>query len=173
MADESDYYDEGEALLRYTVEIVTAHIAHNSVGMADVPNFIVNVHDALASISSPAEAEETKPEPIVPVRQSVKPDYLICLDCGRKLKTLKAHLRSVHGMTFADYREKWGLPRDYPSTAETFKQESSERAKKLGLHDRMIAARNAKRQAASKPPIKRTSTADAMRSNRPKLAAAK
>ena len=133
MATDTDFMEEGDRLLSFTVEIVTAHIANNSVAMPDVPQFIQNVHNALAALSAPSEPEETAAVPIIDPKRSVKPDHLICLECGKKLKTLKAHLNANHGLTFEAYRERFGLPESYPSVAHHFHQNMRERAINRGL----------------------------------------
>jgi len=153
MADETDYLEDGDRLLSFTVDIVTAHVAHNSVAMVDVPNFITNVHAALAALggSAEAEAEETAPVPIIEPRKSVKPDYLICLECGRKLKVLKTHIGATHGLSVEEYKAKWGLPKSYPKVAPNYAKTLKTRADNLGLPQRMQAAR---RDKGSLPPAK-------------------
>ncbi|PYJ10813.1 MAG: MucR family transcriptional regulator [Verrucomicrobia bacterium] len=153
MASEDDYLEDGDRLLSFTVDIVSAHVAHNSVAMVDVPAFIMNVHGALASLSNPVETEpeEIKPVPMVDPKKSVKPDYLICLDCGRKLKVLKTHIGPAHSLTVEEYKAKWGLPKTYPKVAPAYAKTLKTRAENLGLPQRM---HKAKRARGSMPPAK-------------------
>ncbi len=95
-----------ETLITLTADIVAAHVSNNSVGINDLPTLISNVHGALAALNEPAVAEEVKPEPAVSVRASVKPDYIVCLEDGKKLKMLKRYLMTNYQMTPADYRAK-------------------------------------------------------------------
>jgi predicted transcriptional regulator len=152
---EDDYLEDGDRLISFTVDIVSAHVAHNSVAMVDVPAFIMNVHGALATLSRPTEIEpeDSKPVPIIDPKKSVKPDYLICLDCGRKLKTLKMHLGSAHDMTPEEYRLKWGLPKSYPKVAPNYAKKLKNRADNLGLSKRMHDARRAKGSLPAKPKL--------------------
>src|SRR6188768_1823617 len=107
--------DAGEdSLLTLTADIVAAHVSNNSVAVNDLPNLIQNVHAALTGISSNQAAPEVRPEPKVSIRSSVKPDYIVCLEDGKKQKMLKRHLMTNHGMTPDEYRSKWGLAADYP-----------------------------------------------------------
>jgi predicted transcriptional regulator len=117
-------------------EIVSAFVAHNSLPWAELPAMIQSVHTALANISSgvetPSAAESVAPAPAVTVRKSVTPDYLICLDDGRKFKSLRRHL-AVLGMTPEQYRAKWSLANDYPMVAPNYAAQRSALAKKIGL----------------------------------------
>jgi predicted transcriptional regulator len=122
-----------ETLITLTADIVAAHVSNSSVGINDLPGLIANVHGALASLSEPAVAEEVKPEPAVSVRASIKPDYIVCLEDGKKLKMLKRHLMTHYQMTPADYRAKWGLPSDYPMVAPNYAAQRKELAHKIGL----------------------------------------
>ena len=124
--------EQSRALLGLTVQIVSAHVQKNSVPAADLPVLIQQVYNALSQAGgAPAEAE--KPAPSVAPKKSVFPDYIICLEDGRKLKTLKRHLRSEYNLTPEQYREKWGLPADYPMVAPNYAEHRSNLAKKLGL----------------------------------------
>jgi len=122
-----------ETLITLTADIVAAHVSNNSVAVNDLPALIANVHGALATLSEPAVAEEVKPEPAVSVRASIKPDYIVCLEDGKKLKMLKRHLMTQYQMTPADYRAKWGLPSDYPMVAPNYAAQRKELAHKIGL----------------------------------------
>jgi predicted transcriptional regulator len=135
-------------LRRLAVEIVAAYVSANSVSTAQLPDVIRSVVDALASLDGQAEAP--KPEalkPAVSIRKSVTPDYLICLEDGRKLKMLKRHLRTTYDMSPHDYREKWGLPPDYPMVAPNYAARRSEFAKQIGL-GRKAAAEQPRRKRA-------------------------
>ena len=124
--------DMTETLITLTSDIVAAHLSNNSVGVDDVPGLISNVYGALAGLGQKAE-EETRPEPAVSVRASVKPDYIVCLEDGKKLKMLKRHLMTHYNMTPDEYRQRWNLPADYPMVAPNYAEKRRELAKKIGL----------------------------------------
>ena len=124
--------DEQETLVTLTADIVAAHVSNNSVAISDIPLVIRSVHDALSGLGRTAEPE-VKQEPAVSIRASVKPDYLICLEDGKKLKMLRRHLMTHHGMTPDDYRAKWNLPRDYPMVAPNYTEKRRALAKEIGL----------------------------------------
>jgi predicted transcriptional regulator len=122
-----------DTLLTLTADIVAAHVSNNSVAVNDLPNLIQNVHSALLGISSSGAAPEAKPEPKVSIRSSVKPDYIVCLEDGKKQKMLKRHLMTNHGMTPDEYRQKWGLGADYPMVAPNYAEQRRTLAKSIGL----------------------------------------
>ncbi|MDF0541555.1 MucR family transcriptional regulator [Sphingobium sp. H39-3-25] len=124
---------QAEMLITLTSDIVAAHVSNNSVAVTDLPILIQNVHSALAGLSSPKVAPEVKPEPAVSVRSSIKPDYIVCLEDGKKLKMLKRHLMTHYQMTPDDYRAKWNLPADYPMVAPNYAEQRRSLAKKIGL----------------------------------------
>lgn len=124
---------QSELLITLTSDIVAAHVSNNSVSVSDVSSLIQNVHAALSALNEPAAAPEVKPEPAVSVRASIKPDYIICLEDGKKLKMLKRHLMTHYQMTPEDYRAKWGLPADYPMVAPNYAEQRRTLAKKIGL----------------------------------------
>jgi predicted transcriptional regulator len=128
-----DNNDVAELLITLTADIVAAHVSNNSVAVSDVPTLISNVHTALSGISGPATVTETALEPAVPIRNSVKRDFIVCLDDGKKLKMLKRHLMTHYGMTPDDYRAKWGLPADYPMVAPAYAEQRRALAKAIGL----------------------------------------
>ena len=134
MSEESN--DVAELLITLTADIVAAHVSNNSVAVSDVSTLISQVHAALSGISGPAIMVETALEPAVPIRNSVKRDFIVCLDDGKKLKMLKRHLMTHYGMTPEDYRAKWGLPADYPMVAPNYAEARSAMAKKIGLGQR-------------------------------------
>jgi len=122
-----------DTLLTLTADIVAAHVSNNSVAVNDLPNLIQNVHGALSGISSASSAPEPKPEPKVSIRSSVKPDYIVCLEDGKKLKMLKRHLMTHYNMTPEQYRQKWGLSADYPMVAPNYAEQRRTLAKSIGL----------------------------------------
>lgn len=125
--------ESAEMLITLTADIVAAHVSNNSVAVSDLPLLIGNVHSALSGLSSRAEAPEPAPEPAVPVKGSVKRDFIICLEDGKKLKMLKRHLMTHYSMTPDAYRAKWGLPADYPMVAPAYAEQRRELAKAIGL----------------------------------------
>ncbi|HEX6604273.1 MAG TPA: MucR family transcriptional regulator [Sphingomicrobium sp.] len=126
--------DNGEdMLLTLTADIVAAHVSNNSVAVNDLPNLIQNVHAALTGISQTSSAPEPKPEPKVPIRSSIKPDYIVCLEDGKRLKMLKRHLMTHYGLTPDQYRQKWGLSADYPMVAPNYAEQRRTLAKSIGL----------------------------------------
>jgi predicted transcriptional regulator len=128
-----DTNDSNEMLITLTADIVAAHVSNNSVAVSDLPSLISNVHGALAGLSSGGSAPEVALEPAVPVRASVKRDYIVCLEDGKKLKMLKRHLMTHYGMTPDDYRAKWGLAADYPMVAPAYAEQRRDLAKAIGL----------------------------------------
>jgi predicted transcriptional regulator len=122
-----------EQLITLTADIVSAHLANNSVAVWDVPLVIQQVHGALAGLGAPKEEEPEAKSPAVSVRASIKPDYLVCMECGSKQKTLKRHLQTSHAMTPEQYRSDYGLPRDYPMVAPNYSARRSEMARSIGL----------------------------------------
>ena len=129
MTDESIVDD---TLIALTADIVAAHVSNNMVAVGDVPQLIENVHGSLAKLHG-ASAEEEKPEPAVSIRSSIKPDYIVCLEDGKKLKMLKRHLMTHYNMTPDEYRAKWGLSPDYPMVAPNYAEQRRQLAKKIGL----------------------------------------
>lgn len=123
-----------ETLITLTADIVAAHVSNNSVAVSDLPLIINSVHTALAGLGGSAPAPEpVKQEPAVSVRSSIKPDYIVCLEDGKKLKMLKRHLMTHYQMTPDDYRAKWGLAADYPMVAPNYAETRRALAKKIGL----------------------------------------
>ncbi len=118
-------------LLELTSKIVAAHVSHNAVPTTDLPGLMATVHQALATAGT--EEAAGRPKSAVPIKQSIKPEYIVCLEDGKKHKMLKRHLMTAHGMTPDEYRERWGLPRDYPMVAPNYAAMRSKLAKKIGL----------------------------------------
>ncbi|HEY0624761.1 MucR family transcriptional regulator [Sphingomonas sp.] len=126
--------DMQETLVTLTADIVAAHVSNNSVAVSDLPLLIANVHGALAGLGTKApEPEVKKQEPAVSIRSSIKPDYIVCLEDGKKLKMLKRHLMTHYQMTPEQYRAKWNLPADYPMVAPNYAEQRRSLAKKIGL----------------------------------------
>ena len=133
-----------DTLLTLTADIVAAHVSNNSVAVNDLPNLIQNVHQALSGISTSSSGSEEKPEPKVSIRSSVKPDFISCLECGKKQKMLKRHLMTNHDMTPGDYRQKWGLTADYPMVAPNYAEQRRTLAKSIGLGTKRRRTRKSK-----------------------------
>lgn len=121
-----------ETLLTLTADVAAAHVSNNSVAISDVGLLIGNIHAALARLN-PAEAVVEPLSPAVPIRNSIKKDFIVCLEDGKKLKMLKRHLMTHYGMTPDDYRAKWSLPADYPMVAPAYAEQRRVLAKKIGL----------------------------------------
>lgn len=125
--------EKNQELLDQTVEIVSSFVSHNTVAVADLPKLIEETFAALKSHTEVTPEEPEKPKPAVPIRKSVTPDFIICLEDGKKLKMLKRHLKTVYDMTPDEYRARWGLPSDYPMVAPNYAARRSELAKQIGL----------------------------------------
>jgi predicted transcriptional regulator len=128
-----DLTEMQETFITLTADIVAAHVSNNSVAVNDLPVLIANVHAALSKLDTPAPPPEVKQEPAVSIRSSIKPDYVVCLEDGKKLKMLKRHLMTHYQMTPDQYRTKWGLPADYPMVAPNYAEQRRTLAKKIGL----------------------------------------
>lgn len=125
--------DQGN-LIELTAEIVSAYVSNNSLASGDIPGLIGNVHAALNRSAGTPEPVQTEPlRPAISPRKSITPDYIICLEDGKRFKSLKRHLRTHYGLTPEEYREKWGLPSDYPMVAPNYAQARSNLAKEMGL----------------------------------------
>jgi predicted transcriptional regulator len=137
--------DQG-ASLSQVAEIVSAYVSNNSVPSTQIGDLIISVHDSLMNVG------EKPPEtlkPAVPIKQSVKPDYIVCLEDGKKLKMLKRHLRVSFNLSPDEYRQKWGLPSDYPIVAPKYAAQRSELAKKIGLGKGAAGRRKGRKKAAA------------------------
>ena len=124
---------ENEQLVELTADIVSAHVANNNVAVGDVATLVERVYQALSSLGTPSPEPQQEKTPVVSVRASIKPEYLVCMECGRKQKTLKRHLENAHGMTPDQYRADYGLPRDYPMVAPEYSKKRSQMAHAIGL----------------------------------------
>jgi predicted transcriptional regulator len=122
-----------EDLVALTADIVAAHVGNNDVPIDQLPTLIATVHGALRGLDATAAEPAPRPEPAVSVRASVKPDYIVSLESGRKLKMLKRYLLTSYGMTPDDYRRKWDLPADYPMVAPNYAAQRKELAHRIGL----------------------------------------
>jgi predicted transcriptional regulator len=122
-----------EVLIAHAADIVTSYVAKNSVNGDDLPALIQSVYAAWASVGQESSAPERRLEPAVSIRSSLKPDHLVCLEDGKKMKMLKRHLRTDHGLTPDEYRARWGLASDYPMVAPEYADKRRELAKKIGL----------------------------------------
>src|ERR1700744_4321571 len=126
--------DDKAEIIEMTTDIVSAYVGNNSVAAVDLPSLIQSVHKALTGVSTGVETVEASPkEPAVSIKKSITPDYLICLEDGRKFKSLKRHLRTKYNMSPEDYRAKWGLPKDYPMVAPNYARARADLAKQMGL----------------------------------------
>jgi predicted transcriptional regulator len=125
--------DMNETLITLTSDIVAAHVSNNSISVDDLPVLITNVYGALSGLGQVAPVVEKAPEPAVSIRSSVKPDYIVCLEDGKKLKMLKRHLMTHYNLTPDQYRQRWSLPADYPMVAPNYAAKRRDLAKKIGL----------------------------------------
>jgi len=129
-------------LLELTTEIVVAHVGNNTLAVGDLPALIEDIYKTLSTLGETPEAPEAA-KPAVPVKRSVFPDYIVCLENGKKLKMLKRHLKTAYNMTPEDYREKWGLSADYPMVAPNYAKHRSALAKEIGLGTKSRKGRRA------------------------------
>jgi len=127
-----------------TTDIVASHVSNNTVAITDLPSLIQQVYAALSGLGNAPAAAATRPHPAVPVKKSVMPEYIVCLEDGKKLKMLKRHLKTRYNMSPEEYRERWGLPSDYPMVAPAYAQQRSDLAKKIGLGTKRGKKRRAK-----------------------------
>tara|TARA_R100000365_G_C2744580_1_gene73361 strand:+ start:2144 stop:2710 length:567 start_codon:yes stop_codon:yes gene_type:complete len=137
MSDQAEMTREEQKteFLDLTTEVVSAYVSHNSISPTDLPRLIADVHSAITDLKEAEVPEQTadQPKPMVPIKKSVTPDYLICLEDGKKFKSLKRHLRAHYNMSPDEYRTKWGLPWDYPMVAPAYAEKRSQLAKEAGL----------------------------------------
>jgi len=123
-------------LLSLTTEIVAAHVSNNTVALGDLPTLIEQVYRSLVNIGTEPPPAEERLQPAVPIKKSVTPDHIVCLEDGKKLKMLKRHLKTAYNMTPEEYRERWSLPPDYPMVAPNYAKQRSSLAKQIGLGTR-------------------------------------
>ena len=141
-------HDIQETLITLTSDIVAAHVSNNDVAVAEVPTLISTVYGALKSLGGEVAPVEERPEPAVSVRASVKPDYIVCLEDGKKLKMLKRYLRTNFNMSPEEYRARWNLPADYPMVAPNYAEKRRELAVKIGLGKAPGQKRGRRKKAA-------------------------
>ena len=122
-----------ETLITHTTDIVVSYVANNTLAADDVSSLIQKVYGTLAGLGGEGSAQEARPEPAVSIRASVKRDHVVCLEDGKKMKMLKRHLMTDHGLTPDEYRARWGLPSDYPMVAPDYADKRRDLAKKIGL----------------------------------------
>jgi predicted transcriptional regulator len=139
---------EKPELLRLTAHIVQSYVGNNSVGKSELPGLISSVFDTLSGTGVEPEPERLKPA--VSIKRSIQPDFIVCLEDGKKLKMLKRHLSTAYGMTPDDYRERWGLPADYPMVAPNYAKRRSNLAKEIGLGQSNKRTRKPKPKVAVK-----------------------
>jgi predicted transcriptional regulator len=139
--------DMSEMLITLTSDIVAAHVSNNTLSVEEVPTLISTVYGALAGLGGSEPVVEARPEPAVSVRASVKRDHLVCLEDGKKMKMLKRHLMTEHGMTPDDYRQRWGLAADYPMVAPDYAETRRDLAVKIGLGRKPGQKRGRKKKA--------------------------
>ena len=131
--DSEFYYLAQNNLLDLTSEIVSAYVENTNVNMRDLPGLIHEVHSTLTSVATKQISNVPNRPPAVPIKESITPDYIVCLEDGRKLKMLKRHLKAAYGLTPEQYRERWGLSADYPMVAPNYAQTRSNLAVRIGL----------------------------------------
>ncbi|HYF09873.1 MAG TPA: MucR family transcriptional regulator [Acetobacteraceae bacterium] len=144
----SDTRDGGD-LLGLTAQIVAAHVSHNPVPSQELPGLIQQVYRTLAGVTGPAPAPVEKPQPAVPVKKSITPEFIVCLEDGKKLKMLKRHLKTAYNLTPEQYRERWGLAADYPMVAPNYAKHRSSLAKKIWQGTGPRGGRPAKARASA------------------------
>jgi predicted transcriptional regulator len=132
-------------LLRMAADVAAAYVSHNTLPPAQITEVIRTIYASFLSLEQTDGAAPSNAKPVVPIKKSVTPDYVICLEDGKKLKMLKRHLRTAYGMTPDQYRAKWGLPIDYPMVAPNYAHQRSVFAKKIGLGRKPAAGRRAKK----------------------------
>lgn len=137
----NDRTEAHQELLSLTADIVSSHVANNTVAVSDLPHVIENVFSTLARLGQDIKAPEPRQEPAVSIRASIKPDYVVCLEDGKKLKMLKRHLMTHYGLTPDAYRAKWGLAADYPMVAPNYAAQRRVLAKKIGLGTKRTSKR--------------------------------
>ncbi len=150
MAEQTPDKMAEEELLRMTTDVVAAYVSNNTLPTAQLSEIIGTVFQSLKALEGQGSEAKSEPlKPAVPIRKSITPDFLICLEDGKRLKMLKRHLRSTYNMTPDGYRQKWGLPADYPMVAPNYAEQRSAFAKKIGL------GRGASRQAGKRAAVKK------------------
>lgn len=138
---ETNPSDDTAPLVDLTADIVSAYVSHNVIPASELPTLINDIHGALGTlVGRPPEAPKEEQKPAVPPKKSITPDYLICLEDGKRFKSLKRHLKTHYDLSPDQYREKWGLPSDYPMVAPSYAEARSRLAKEMGLGQRRAKA---------------------------------
>ena len=137
-----------DMLITHTTDIVVSYVANNSLGADDVSALIRNIYGTLAGLGQESAAPEARPDPAVSVRSSIKRDHIVCLEDGKKMKMLKRHLMTEHGMTPDEYRQRWGLGSDYPMVAPDYAETRRDLAVKIGLGRKPGQKRGRKKKTA-------------------------
>lgn len=141
--------DNNLEVVELVAGIVSAFVSHNSVPLVELPTLISSTHSALIGLGKePEPVPEERAPPAVPIKRSITPEFLICLEDGKKFKSLKRHLRTAYDMTPEDYRARWGLPADYPMVAPNYAEARSQLAKKMGLGRKAAPARGQAKASA-------------------------
>ena len=148
MSEEAKTSIPAESVLRMASDIISAYVSHNALPADQIPVLIQTVYKSLSDMEgSQGQATEEPPKPAVSIRKSITPDYIICLEDGKKLKMLKRHIRTTYSLTPDEYRARWGLPADYPMVAPNYAAQRSAFAKKIGLGRKRKGARRGGRKA--------------------------
>src|ERR1044072_5845224 len=153
--------DIQETLVTLTADIVSAHVSNNSVAVSDLPMLIANIHSALSGLGERKEEPAARPEPAVSIRASIKPDYVVCREDGKKLKMLKRHLMTHYNMTPDQYRQKWGLSAHYPMVAPNYAEQRRTLAKSIGLGTKRRKPRGRAKGRSSRERQRRSLSFDA------------
>jgi predicted transcriptional regulator len=138
---------KADDLLKFASDIVAAYVSNNPIPVGEIPGMIKSIHSTLGGLASGHSTETPiAQKPAIPVRKSITPEYIVCLEDGKKLKMLKRYLRSRYNLTPEEYRAKWGLPADYPMVAPNYAAQRSEFAKKIGLGRTPVPAAKGRRR---------------------------
>ncbi len=129
----TDGKDNKTDIMGFTADIVASHVSNNAVPLSELPDLITKVYNSLSVLSGKAIEAEKQPQPAVSVKKSITPDFIICLEDGKKLKMLKRHIKTAYNLSPEEYRAKWGLPSDYPMVAPSYAQQRRKLAKEIGL----------------------------------------
>jgi len=133
MSDTNDNKPNNNQILQLATQIISSYVSNNNVNISDLPSFMASVYQNLSRLDQSGNVSEIRPDPAVPIRKSITPDFIICLEDGKKLKMLKRHLKTAYNMTPDQYRERWGLSADYPMVAPNYAKQRSSLAKQIGL----------------------------------------
>ena len=146
--DETAAAEMQDMLITHTTDIVVSYVANNSLGADDVSSLIRGIYGTLAGLGQESAAPAARPDPAVSIRSSIKRDHIVCLEDGKKMKMLKRHLMTDHGLTPDEYRARWGLASDYPMVAPDYADKRRDLAKKIGLGRKPGQRRGRRKKAA-------------------------